>query len=155
MSGKTLWEQGHEPGRQMVALGLAAALTVVAIDLLLTGRVSVLFDIAFVALSVGLALRVRPRDFFTVGVLPPLVMVSVFLLLAATRPEAVAHPDDSVVQAVISGLSSHSVALVLGYGLCLACLAVRQRFVTAEPRPAAPAADVRPRTAPDPQHHAG
>lgn len=142
MSTKTLWEQGHEPGRQLVALGLAVALTVVALDLLLTDRVSVLFDIAFVALSVALALLVRPSDFFTVGVLPPLVMVAVFVLLGATRPGAVGHPDDSLIQAVISGLSSHSVALVLGYCLCLACLAVRQRALAQRGRV------LRPRSAP-------
>lgn len=149
MSGKTVWEQGHEPGRQMVTLGIAAALTVVALDLLLTGRVSVLFDIAFVALSVALALLVRPRDFFTVGVLPPLVMVVVFTLLAATRPGAVAHPDDSVVQALISGLSSHSLALVLGYALCLVCLALRQRALDQHGRL------VRPRNAPGHLHPGG
>lgn len=129
MTAKTVWEQGHEPGRQVVALGLALALSVVAVDLLVTDRVGLLFDVAFVALSIALALLVRPSDFFTVGVLPPLVMVVVFVLLGATRPAAVGHPDDGVVQAVISGLSSHSLALVLGYGLCLVCLAVRQRFL--------------------------
>ena len=34
MTAKTVWEQGHEPGRQLVALGLAVALSVVALDLL-------------------------------------------------------------------------------------------------------------------------
>lgn len=129
MTTKTVWEQGHEPGRQVVALGLALALSAVALDLVLFDRVGLLFDIAFVPVSIALALLVRPRDFFTVGVLPPLVMVLVFVLLGATRPGAVAHPDDGLVQAVISGLSSHSLALVLGYGLCLACLAVRQRVL--------------------------
>jgi hypothetical protein len=139
----------------MVTLGLAVALTVVALDLLITDRVSVLFDIAFVTLSIVLALRVRPRDFFTVGVLPPLVMVVVFVLLGATRPGAVAHPDDSLIQAVISGLSSHSLALVLGYGLALACLAVRQRFLALRGRAVRAPERTRPRTAPDPQHHVG
>ncbi|WP_182526012.1 DUF6542 domain-containing protein [Nocardioides dongkuii] len=143
---RTLWEEGREPGPQVVALGLAVALTVVVVDVALTGRVSLLFDIAFVALSVGLALAVRPGDFFTVGVLPPLVMVAVFVLLGATRPDVVGHPEDGLVQAVVSGLSRHSVALVLGYALCLGCLAVRQR-VLAQPDAAAP---LRPRTAPGP-----
>jgi hypothetical protein len=93
---------------------------------------------------------VRPRDFFTVGVLPPLIMVVVFVLLGATRPAAVGHPDDSVVQAAISGLSSHSLALVLGYGLCLGCLAVRQRFLGQRRGPT-----VRPRTATGPLHPGG
>jgi hypothetical protein len=124
---RTLWEEGREPGRQVVALGVALALTVAAIDLALVGRLSLFFDLCFVALCLVVALAVRPTDFFTVGVLPPLIMVTVFALLGATRPEAVAHPEDGVVQAVVSGLSHHSGALVVGYVLCLACLAVRQR----------------------------
>lgn len=108
-------------------LGLAVALTAVVVDLGLVGRVSLFFDLCFVALCVGLALAVRPTDFFTVGVLPPMLMVAVFTLLGLTRPDAIAHPDDGVVQAVVSGLSRHSGALVAGYVLCLACLAVRQR----------------------------
>lgn len=127
---RTLWEEGREPGREVVALGLAIALTAVVLDMAMVGRISLFFDLCFVALSVGLALAVRPTDFFTVGVLPPLIMVAVFALLALTRPSAIAHPDDGLAQAVISGLSRHSGALVVGYFLCLACLAIRQRFAT-------------------------
>ncbi len=124
---RTLWEEGREPGRQVVALGLALALTAVAVDMSLVGRVSLFFDLCFVALCVGLALVVRPTDFFTVGVLPPMLMVAVFTLLGLTRPDLIADPGDGVVQAVVSGLSRHSVALVVGYLLCLGCLAMRQR----------------------------
>ena len=145
---RTIWEQGHEPGRQVVALAVAVALTAVVLDVLVTEQVGVLFDLVFVPLSVGLALMVRPSDFFTVGVLPPLVMVGVFLLLAATTPAVIAHPDDNVLQAVVSGLSSHAVALALGYGLCLGALAVRQRVL-------AQRAGLSPRTGPGPQHPAG
>ena len=87
---RTLWEEGQEPGRQVVALGAALALTVVVIDLMLMGRVSLLFDLCFVALCIGLALAVRPRDFFIVGVLPPLIMLGVFALLGLTRPAVIA-----------------------------------------------------------------
>lgn len=125
---RTLWEEGREPGRQVVALGVAVALTVVVADVALTGRVSLFFDLCFVALCVALALAVRPTDFFTVGVLPPLIMIGVFILLGIARAEAIAHPDDGVVQAVVSGLSHHSGALVAGYILCLATLAYRQHF---------------------------
>lgn len=124
---RTLWEEGREPGRQVVALGLAVALTAIVVDQLVVGRVSLFFDLCFIVLCVGLALAVRPTDFFTVGVLPPMLMVAVFTLLGLTRPGMIAHPDDGVIQAVLSGLSRHSGALVLGYALCLACLAVRQR----------------------------
>ena len=128
---RTLWEEGREPGRQVVALGVALALTVVVVDVALVGRVSLFFDLCFVALCVGLALAVRPRDFFVVGVLPPLMMVGVFMLLGLTRPDVIAHPRDGAVQAVVSGLSHHSGALVTGYLLCLACLAIRQKVAVA------------------------
>jgi hypothetical protein len=127
---RTLWEEGREPGRQVVALGLALALTAVAVDLLLLGRITLLFDICFVLLCVALALAVRPEDFFTVGVLPPMLMVVVFALLGATRPAVIADPGDGVVQAVVAGLAHHSGALVAGYLLCLAALAVRHHVLT-------------------------
>ncbi len=124
---RTLWEEGREPGPQVVALGVALALTAVAVDLALVGRLSLFFDLCFVAMCLALALAVRPTDFFVVGVLPPLIMLGVFILLGAARPGVIAEPEDGVVQAVVSGLAHHSGALVAGYLLCLACLAVRQR----------------------------
>jgi hypothetical protein len=127
---RTLWEEGREPGRQVVALGVALALTIVVVDLALVGRVSLFFDLSFVALCLGLALAVRPTDFFVVGVLPPLIMVGVFALLGLTRPAVIAHPEDGMIQAVVSGLSHHAGALVAGYVLCLATLAVRHRVAT-------------------------
>ena len=81
------WPRGHESGRHVVALGLAVALTVVVVDLLLVGRLSLFFDLCFVALCLGLAFVVSLDDFFTVGVLPPLIMVAVFALLAIASPE--------------------------------------------------------------------
>ena len=130
-SRRTLWEEGHEPGREMVALGVALALSAAALDLLTTERVGLLFDLGFVLLCLALALAVRPRDFFTVGVLPPLLMLATFLLLAASRSAAIARTDDSVVQAVVSGLSHHSVALACGYVGCLVVLFVRSRVLAA------------------------
>ncbi|CUR55196.1 conserved membrane hypothetical protein [metagenome] len=126
---RTLWEEGREPGRQIVVLGIAVALTAVALDLWITGHLSLLFDLGFVVLCVGLALAVRPTDFFTVGVLPPLLMVGVFAMLGVVSPTAVAEKDDSVIQAVVSGLATHAGALIVGYALCLATLATRQRFL--------------------------
>jgi hypothetical protein len=110
-----------------VALGVALALSAIVVNVALVGRVSMFFDLWFVLICLGLALLVRPRDFFTVGVLPPLVMLGAFAVLAVSRPEAIARPHDGVVQAVVSGLAHHSVALVVGYGLSLATLFARQR----------------------------
>ena len=137
--GRTLWEEGREPGPQVVALGAAVALTAVLVDVAVTDRVGALFDVAFVLLCVLLALRVHPADFFTAGVLPPLLMVGVFVLLGLTEPATIGERGDGAVQAVVSGLSHHSEALVTGYLLCLAVLLVRSRVLTTRsvpgPRP--------------------
>jgi hypothetical protein len=131
---RTLWEEGREPGRQVVVLGVAVALSALALDLALGGDVGLFFDLCFVALCLGLALAVRPVDFFTVGVLPPLLMVGVLLLLEVTRPDVLGHPRDGAVQSLVTGLADHSGALVAGYALTLATLAVRHRYA-ARPRP--------------------
>jgi hypothetical protein len=129
VSQRTLWEEGHEPGRRVVVLGLALALTVTALDLLVFGGLTAFFDVGFVLLCVGLALLVRPSDFFTVGVLAPPLMVAVFALVGVSRPEVIADSTDGVVQAVVSGLSHHAGALIVGYVLSLVVLAVRHRVL--------------------------
>ncbi|WP_395696355.1 DUF6542 domain-containing protein [Nocardioides sp.] len=133
---RTLWEEGREPGRQVVALGLALALTATVLDLALSGSLGLFFDVVFVLSCVALALAVRPRDFFTVGVLPPLLMVVVFVLVGLTRPEAIADPGDGVVQAVVAGLGHHAGALVTGYVLSLVILAIRHRVIERRGLPA-------------------
>jgi hypothetical protein len=124
---RTVWEEGRESGREVVALGFAVALTVVLVDVATSIRVGLLFDLCFVVLCVGLALAVRPDDFFVVGVLPPLLMGGLFALLAVTKPASIGDPDDGLVQATVSGLSHHSFALMAGYALCLGVLFVRHR----------------------------
>ncbi|MFT4286914.1 DUF6542 domain-containing protein [Nocardioides sp.] len=123
---------GREPAGQVVALATALALTVAAADLLTAGRVTLLFDVCFVVISAGLAVVVTPRDFYTVGVLPPLLMVGVFVLVALFDTSAVGEADDSVAQAVVSGLAGHSLALCVGYGLSLLLLAQRRRVIAAQ-----------------------
>jgi hypothetical protein len=124
---RAIWDVGRVPGRAVVALGVAVALSAIVINIAMVGRVSMFFDLWFVLLSLGLAVLVRPGDFLTVGVLPPLIMVGAFTVLAVDRPGAIATAQDGVVQAVVSGLAHHSVALVCGYALCLATLMARQR----------------------------
>ena len=113
----------------MVSLAVALLVTAAVVDLLLTDGLGLLFDLAFVTVSVGAALGVRPSDFFAVGVLPPLAMFALVLLLAFSDPGAVARADDGVVQATVSGMSAHAVALVLGYAACLGLLAVRRQVL--------------------------
>ena len=125
----TIWEEGRAPGHRVVALAVALTLTVAAVDLLVTDRIGVLFDVGFVVVCVAMALAVHPRDMFPVGVLPPLLMLGLFLLLALTRTEALTDASDHAVQAVVSGLGHHSVGLFAAYALTLAVLGVRRRVL--------------------------
>lgn len=130
----TLWEEGRQPAQDLIALAMALLLTATVLDLVLSDGLGLFYDLAFVTICVGAALLVRPTDFFAVGVLPPLAMLLVALLVGISEPGAVARVDDGFVQATVSGLSGHAIALVFGYGACLALLAVRRSFLVRHPR---------------------
>ncbi len=125
----TLWEEGRRPGREVASLAIALLLTATVLDLLLSERLGLFFDLAFVTICVGAALAVRPQDFFVVGVLPPLGMALVVLMLALSDPGSIARPDDGLAQATIAGLSRHGIPLAFGYAACLGLLALRRSFV--------------------------
>lgn len=122
-----LWEQGTESGRQVVVLGLAVALSVATAQHLTAQRLGLFFDLSFVTLCVLLAFVVRRESFYTVGLLPPVLMLVVFLLVALADPGALARPQDGTLQAVVSGLATHSTALFSGYAAALAVLFWRRR----------------------------
>ena len=123
---RTLWEEGRHPGRLVVGVAALALLVAVLLSLLLGNRIGLFFDLAFVAVCVAAALAVRPQDFFTVGVMPPLLLAATVTVLAVVDRAAVARADDALAQAVVSGLAHHAIALVVGYALTLAVLALRQ-----------------------------
>lgn len=125
-SRRTLWQEGRYPARLVVTLSVALTLLAVLADRALSARLGVLFDVAFVLVCLAAALAVRPRDFFAVGVLPPLLMLAVVVLLAVTARASVAEATDGPVQAVVSGLAHHAGGLVAGYALALAVLALRR-----------------------------
>ena len=108
-------------------LGVAVALTAVSIDILLTGRLTYFFDLCFIVMCLGLAALVRRRDFFAVALLPPLLMSRCSASSRWSARDAVAEPSDSLIQAVVSGVATHGVALVVGYALCLGWLGWRLR----------------------------
>lgn len=121
----TRWQAGREPGLQVVSLGVALTLTAVALDVLLVGSLTLFFDLCFVALCLGLAALVRRQDFYLVALLPPVLMVVVFGFVAVVARDAIADPRDSLLQAVVSGVATHGVALFVGYALCLGWLGWR------------------------------
>lgn len=123
---RTLWEQGRAPGRLVVAAAVTAVLLAVALDPVLTGGLGLIFDIVFVLTCLAAALVVAEGDFFAVGVLPPLLMAGTIGGAAAFDRAIVGDAGDTFVQALIAGLADHANALMLGYALALAVLALRQ-----------------------------
>lgn len=126
MTQATGWDEGRQTGRRVVVLASATALAVGALNVALTGRLSLFYDLTFAVICLVAAMAVRPRDFFVVGVLPPLLMLGVVTVLAVVVRESVAEPVDSAVQAVVSGLAHHAGGLAGGYLLALLILALRQ-----------------------------
>ncbi len=123
---RTLWEEGTHPGPLVIRAAILALLAVTLLSLLVGNRIGIVFDIAFVLICVGAALWVHPKDFFSIGVLPPLLLGVAVTALAIVDRVAVAKPHDPLVQAVVSGLAHHSLALAIGYTLTLLILALRQ-----------------------------
>jgi len=116
-------------GSRTTRLAVLACVLLVGADLVVTGRIDLVFDVGFVAVCVAAALAVRPRDFFTIGVLPPILLLVICALLSLVRRPAVADPGDGLVQGLITGLAHHAGALSAGYALSLGLLAMRQRMI--------------------------
>ena len=127
VNAPTLWEEGRWSGHRVTRFSMLVSALLVAADLAATGRLERVFDSGFIVLCVGMALAVRPQDFFRVGVLPPMLLLGICLTLGLGHRAAIAAADDGLVQAVISGLAHHSGPLLAGYALALAVLGIRSR----------------------------
>lgn len=118
---------GDTRGSEVAALASALVITSAAAEVLMVGHLRLFFDLCFVVVCLGAALMVRSCDFFTVGVLPPLLMFGTMVVVALNGAEVIATAHDGVVQAVVTGLARHSFALFAGYAVCLGTLLLRQR----------------------------
>jgi hypothetical protein len=101
-----------------------------ALDLVVNGRLTIIFDIGFVLVCIAAALLVHPRDFFHVGVLPPLLLLGLIALVSIVHSGWVSAAGDGFVQAVVSGLAHRATGLLAAYLLALGVLAIRQRVAT-------------------------
>jgi ATP/ADP translocase len=120
-----VWD-GDTRGSEVVALTAALTLSAATVEIAVGGHLRLFFDLSFVAICLAAALLVRPRDFFTVGVLPPLLMLGTMVLVAVNGTKVIAQAHDNVVQAVVTGLAHHAIALFIGYAVCLVTLLLRQ-----------------------------
>lgn len=98
-----------------VTAAVAAVACVVLLNLLLVGELSFFFDLCFVVICLGAGLMVRPGEAWNVALVPPLLLVGTVVFLALISPGTVAASDDSTMQAMITGVTSHSGALLCGY----------------------------------------
>ena len=114
-------------GSRTTWLAVLAGLLTLSADLAINGQPTLLFDIAFVLVCLAAALAVHPRDFFPVGVLPPLLMLGLLTLAAMVRRTFVADRGDGLIQAVVSGLAHRAGGLLTAYLLVLTVLAIRHR----------------------------
>jgi hypothetical protein len=120
----------HElDARAVVLLAVVGVAGAAALQLALTDHLGLFFGICFVLASLTAALVVRSDGFFTVGVLPPLLLVGALTAVAMVAPTAIAAPgladDAGLLQRVIAGIVSQAGALVIGHGGAIAVLGVR------------------------------
>ncbi len=117
-------------GSRVVRLAVLVCLVALSVDLAINGTLTLVFDIVFVLVCLAAALAVHPRDFFQVGVLPPLLLLGLITVVAIVHRTWIADPGDGLIQAVVSGLAHRASGLLTAYLLVLVVLALRQRVLT-------------------------
>jgi hypothetical protein len=121
---------GQDLGAGAVVVVSAACLGgAAAVQLALTDHLGVFFGICFVLASLTAALLVRSDGFFTVGVLPPLLMFGILAAVAVADSSAIDAPgladEAGLLQRVIAGVVSQAPALVIGHGVALGVVGLR------------------------------
>lgn len=124
-----MWEEGRWSGSRVTRFSIFACSLLVLLDVVVSGGLHRTFDVGFVVLCIVAALAIRPSEFFDVGVLPPMLLLGMCMVLGIVDRGAIAPRNDGWIQAVISGLAHHSGALLVGYALSLAVLAIRVRVL--------------------------
>lgn len=124
-----MWEEGRWSGTRVTRFSTFASVLLVLTDLVVSSNLGLIFDTGYVILCMAIALAIRPADFFAVGVLPPMLLLGLFAVLGVVDRGSIAAADDSLIQAVISGLAHHSGPLLVGYALALGVLAIRSRVM--------------------------
>ena len=112
------------PGRGVALLSLAALGAAAGVNVVLAHGLLMFFDLCFVVVCLVASAAVRRRDFFTAGVLPPLLLAVVVAGVALTRP-AVFDSVGGAFEAFMTGLAQHALGLLAGYTLALGTLGGR------------------------------
>lgn len=112
------------PGRGVVLISALATVSCAGLNVALTGRLTIFFDLCFVVVALTSAMSALRRDLFTVGVLPPLLFAAVVGAIALTAPETFVATG-AMSKAFLTGLAAHAVGLVAAYGVALAVVICR------------------------------
>ena len=118
--------------QQVVAGAVVMTAAVVALDVTLTARLSMFFDLCFVLVGLWAALVVRRQGLYAAGVLPPLLLGAVVALLAVTMPTALTATHLGFVSTWLTGLAQHGIALGATHVVVLTIVGLRAGQARAE-----------------------
>lgn len=110
---------------------ICAALTLAAVTGLdlIDGRLGPAFAVGFVLVVLTAAAAVQERGLFTVGVMPPVLLVGALLVLASTVPDAIVIeglPETTgVFGLTLNATIAHGVPLLIGHALAIAVIVAR------------------------------
>ncbi|MDQ3480053.1 MAG: hypothetical protein M3423_01765 [Actinomycetota bacterium] len=124
ITGKPYSSAPGIPGRGVVLISALATVSCAGLNVALTGRLTIFFDLCFVVVALTSAMSALRRDLFTVGVLPPLLFAAVVGAIALTAPETFVATG-AISKAFLTGLAAHAVGLVAAYGVALAVVICR------------------------------
>lgn len=130
VSAPTLWEEGRLTASRVIRLAVIAGTLTLALDIAVNGHLTPLLDVAFVLICIGAVLGVRPTEFVSIALMPPLLLLVMVGVVAAVDTGYVAIAGDGWVQAVVTGITRHATGLAIGYTLVLAGIVVRLRVRT-------------------------
>lgn len=107
---------------------------ITALDLI-DGQLGLAYSLGFVMVVLSAATAVQERGFFTVGVMPPVLLVGSLFVVAMLAPDAMmiaGLPESTgVLGLTLTATIDHAVALMIGHLLAIAMILAR--IVTARP----------------------
>lgn len=127
---RTLWEEGRWPAKQVIRASAFVCIALAGFDILATSHVGWIFRLGFVALCALAALAVKPGEFSSLLVLPPLEVLGLAITLSVIDRGAIAPKGASFIEGMATGLARMSGALFVGYALFLAICAIRMYVIS-------------------------
>lgn len=120
---------GHDlSGAAVVVMAFVAMAGITWLDLT-DGTLGVAFAVGFVLVVVTAPMAVALGSIVTTGILPPPLMIVTLFGIALIQPEAISIPgladDAGAVTRTMTATLDHGLTLVIGHGLALAMIVVR------------------------------